>query len=332
MLLDAKVGTIPQPDAKAPGSAPKAPLQMRGELTVVAGDERFHRHQLTKGEQSEALRLLVTRILEFSEKAAAGGVQAASLQDGLAKVGDGTLAPEAFTAFVRRADDREPARGRQLPPAHGRTPRLRPHDAEGRGPAAPPGAHDLGRRLPQVRPRDPEQDPATFAKTTYAPTYTDVTVTVLDYDKNVPARPYLDVTPETHGEKQKAFDRTYTLFRELHERVQKRGRRRKWRRRANRARGRPWLQLRNPLPRQNREDESDHAHPDEQPARRFPAVGHRALGSRGIGGGRRLGAGLLRGGEEKPGQAGHQEHQAETPHESPFSSAGGTCRSAPPTG
>jgi hypothetical protein len=68
-----------------------------------------------------------------------------------------------------------------------------------------------------------ETDPASFARTTYAPTYTDVTVEVLNYEKNVPARPYLDVTAETHGEKQKAFDRMYALFRELHERVQKEG-------------------------------------------------------------------------------------------------------------
>ena len=39
----------------------------------------------------------------------------------------------------------------------------------------------------------------------------------------MPARAYLDVTAETHGEKQKAFDRMYALFRELHERVQKEG-------------------------------------------------------------------------------------------------------------
>ena len=62
-----------------------------------------------------------------------------------------------------------------------------------------------------------------MAPTTYAPTYTDVTDAVLDYNKNIPARPYLDVTAETHGEKQKAFDRMYTAFRELHERVQKEG-------------------------------------------------------------------------------------------------------------
>jgi hypothetical protein len=223
MLADAKVGTIPQPDAKAPGSAPKAPLQMRGELTVVAGDARFHRHQLTRGEQSEALRLLVTRILEFSEKAAAGGVRAASLQDGLAKAGDGTLAPEAFTAFVRRQTTASQPEGDSfLLRMEGRrvSDRMMP-----RGEVPPPPREltisdaDFRKLVLAIR----EQDPATFPKTTYAPTYTDVTVTVLDYDRNVPARPYLDVTPETHGEKQKAFDRMYALFRELHERVQKEG-------------------------------------------------------------------------------------------------------------
>ena len=102
MLLDAKAGMIPQPGAKPPAPVAKAPIQLRGELTVVAGDVRFHRQQVTKGEQSEALAALVTRIIEFSEKAAADGIRASNLQDGLAKVADGTLAPQTFSAAVRR--------------------------------------------------------------------------------------------------------------------------------------------------------------------------------------------------------------------------------------
>ena len=223
MLVDAKVGTIPQPGAKA-SVVPKAkaPLQLRGELTVIAGDVRTHRQQLTKGEQLESLSQLVGRILAFSEKAATGGMKASSLQDGLAKVADGTLAPQTFSAFVRRAATGESGGDSFLLRVEGRhvSDRLMPKGQ------LPPPPRELTlsdsefRKMALLLRSD---DPAAMAPTTYAPTYTDVTVGVLNYDKNIPARPYLDVTAETHGEKQKAFDRMYTVFRELHERVQKEG-------------------------------------------------------------------------------------------------------------
>ena len=272
MLLDAKVGTIPQPGAKPPAPVAKAPIQLRGELTVVAGDVRFHRQQVTKGEQSEALAALVTRILEFSEKAAADGMRASNLQDGLAKVADGTLAPQTFSAVVRRAGDREHEPGGEsfLLRMEGRrvTDRLMP-----KGQLPPPAREltlsDADFRKLVLRLR--EDDPESLARNTYAPVYTDVTVAVLGHDKNVPARAYLDVTAETHGEKQKAFDRMYALFRELHERVQKEGTPAKGPAAAADREAEPRF-LRRALPRQNREHEADHAHADEQPARRLPAV------------------------------------------------------------
>jgi hypothetical protein len=227
MLVEARVGTIPQPGArpKPPAPAPKAPIQLRGELIVIAGDQRISRQQITKGEQSEALGALVKRLLDFSQKAAAGGVRASSLQDGLAKVGDGTLAPQALTASVRRQASAGAGaaggdsfllrlEGRQV------TDRLMP---KGQRPPPPRALTLSDADLRALALRLREADPASLAPTTYAPSYTDVTVGVLDYEKNVPARPYLDVTAETHGAKQKAFDRMYALFRDLHERVQKEG-------------------------------------------------------------------------------------------------------------
>jgi hypothetical protein len=223
LLLEAKVGAMPQPGAKpSAGAARKAPLQMRGDLLVVAGSERTQLQQLTRGEQSEALSRLVTRLLELSEKAAAGGIRASSLQDGLAKVGDGTLAPQTFLVLVRRQTTAGSEGDSFLLRVEGlrASDRLMPKDR------TPPPAREL--TLTDVYLRKlalaiRAQDPASLAKTTYAPTYTDVTIAVLDHERNVPARPYLDVTPETHGEKQKAFDRLYAMLRELHERVQKDG-------------------------------------------------------------------------------------------------------------
>jgi hypothetical protein len=223
LLLDAKVGEIPRPGAKPSGAAPKAPLQQRGELIVVAGEQRTQLQQLTRGEQSEALGRLVARILELCEKAAAGGIRASSLEDGLAKVADGTLAPQAFTASVRRQTTASQPEGDsyQLRMRGRRViDRMMPR---GEKPPAPReltlSDADFRKLVGGIR----AGDPASFARTTYAPTYTDVTIAVLDHERNVPARPYLDVTPETHGEKQKAFDRVYALLRALHERVQKEG-------------------------------------------------------------------------------------------------------------
>ena len=174
MLLDAKVGAIPQPGAKAAVPKTKAPLQLRGELMVIAGDVRTHRQQLTRGEQLEPLSQLVGRILAFSEKAAAGGLKASSLQDGLAKVGDGTLAPQTFSAFVRRAATEDTGESFLLR-VEGRhvSDRLMPKGQ------LPPSPRELTlsdsdfRKLALLLL---SEDPASMAPTTYAPTYTDVTV------------------------------------------------------------------------------------------------------------------------------------------------------------
>ena len=48
-------------------------------------------------------------------------------------------------------------------------------------------------------------------------------IEVLGEDRTIPARAYLGVTSETHGAKQKAFDRLYDAFRALHERAHKYG-------------------------------------------------------------------------------------------------------------
>jgi hypothetical protein len=223
MLVEAKIGAMPQPGARPPAPGPKAPLQLKGELLVAAGDIRTHRQQLTKGEQSEPLARLVARILEFSEKAAANGVRASSVQEGLEKLAAGTLAPQAFTAAVRRQAQAGDSEGESfLLRIHGRkvTDRLMP-----KGQLPPPPRElllseaDFRKLVLGLR----EDDPTSLPATTYAPTYTDVRVEVLDHEKNVLARAYLDVTPETHGEKQKSFDRMYELFRALHQRVQSEG-------------------------------------------------------------------------------------------------------------
>jgi hypothetical protein len=57
----------------------------------------------------------------------------------------------------------------------------------------------------------------------YAPAYTDLRITVLSQSRSVMARRFLHMTPETHGEKQKAFDRIFEALRKVEERAEREG-------------------------------------------------------------------------------------------------------------
>lgn len=228
LLYAARVGTMPAPDPKKPGDPAKdlvgkSPLKLLGELRVSVGSSERSLQQLTKGEQSDPLRDLVVAILALCEKAAKGGVGAASFRDGLDKLSAGTLAPQTFAATVRRQASGSDAGESWLLRMNGRrvTDRLMP-----RGDLPPP-ARELTiseAEFQGIVRLLRENDPAALPRNTWAPIYTDVTVEVLDQDRSVAARPYLGVTAETHGAQQKSFDRIYEAFRALHRRVQEDGR------------------------------------------------------------------------------------------------------------
>jgi hypothetical protein len=225
LLSAAKVGAMRQPDPKTPAPTPaNAPLRLTGELTVVAGSAQRSLQQLAKGEQSGELRSLVESILAVCEKVAKTGVGASSLEDGLAKLSKGTLAPETFEAIVRRGGEAKAGGSAEswLFRMNGRrvTDRLMP-----KGELPPPPREltiseaDFQRIVRLLRDNDPTRLP----KNVYAPAYTDVTVEILDQDRTIPARPYLGVTAQTHGVEQQKFERIYEAFRALHQRVQAEG-------------------------------------------------------------------------------------------------------------
>ncbi len=223
ILASAKVGAMVPPGTPGDDDG-DSPLRVLGELSVTAGSESKSLYQLTKGEQSESLRQVVLAILDFCEKPARTGVTLASMPEGLQKLAAGTLAPETFDATVqRREDPKGPNAGEswllRIDGLHV-TDRLMP---KGQAPPAPkalglPRADFL--RLARVIA---DNDPVSLPRNVYASAYTDMRIEVLGEERIIPARAYLDVTHETHGEKQLAFDRLYEVFRALHERVQKDG-------------------------------------------------------------------------------------------------------------
>ena len=145
-----------------------------------------------------------------------------------------------------------------------------------------------------------------------------MSIEVLGQDRKIPARSYLDVTPETHGEKQLAFDRLYEAFRALHEQAQKDGTPVSDPKRSRYAGrdGRP-ASRRLRLPRQHRKDEPDRCRTHEEPPGGLPGVASLAVFLRGRRAGRaraRLVARPLARGQKKSCKPDGQENQARAAH------------------
>jgi hypothetical protein len=105
----ARYGETPKADKQ------EAPLRVSCRIHVALQGMEKASVQLLDGEQSEQLLGLARQLLDRVEPLAADGVTAASLEDGLAKLADGTLAPEALGfRFLTLPDAGDNAPGRVL--------------------------------------------------------------------------------------------------------------------------------------------------------------------------------------------------------------------------
>lgn len=75
----------------------EAPLQVMCRIVVKVAGQRKSSVQEVYGERSEALLALADALLDRVQALEGEGIRAKSLGDGLAKIGSGTLAPEALT-------------------------------------------------------------------------------------------------------------------------------------------------------------------------------------------------------------------------------------------
>jgi hypothetical protein len=175
--------------------------------------------QLSKGRQDAALRELAGKILSVAEELGSSGVAAASLEDGLAKLASGELAPETLTLQLQRQPENPNA------PEGGWILRIE----EGRAQISfntPADGWTEPRRVPLAR-----EEVSALARTLaaaglddlpvnlYSSFYEDFEVRVLNQRKTLQARRFANVTPDTHGEKQKRFDQLIAKLEELEARV-----------------------------------------------------------------------------------------------------------------
>jgi hypothetical protein len=197
---------------------------LTGRILVSAGAVRKIVSQMADGAQSPVLSDLALSVLHAGKKASADGVRASSFEDGFAKQLSGKLGPGALDVhIVRKSHGGESAAPETWD--------LRiygsyVYDREIGGAHGPDSTWQL--RLPtaafQALVRDlSAADIGTLPRNLYAPAYTDLDVTLLDQHRNIQAREFAGMTPQTHGEKQAAFDRLEKTLDALRERVLKEG-------------------------------------------------------------------------------------------------------------
>jgi hypothetical protein len=163
--------------------------------------------QLQGGRQSSELRRLAERILGDCKVKAAGGIGAVDLDDGLAKVEKGALAPEVLRVLVSRRPEGRPA----ADGARGWVLRVEGGTASLTGPE-PPGAEPVEARLDGAEAAAlarllREEGVSRLPVNLYADELTDLVVRVLGHEKTVQARRFAGLTRVTHGEAQARLER-----------------------------------------------------------------------------------------------------------------------------
>ena len=201
-------------------------LQMKGRVTVTIAGVTRRVTQLSEGDQSAALEKLALEILNVSKKALARGtVTASSLSDALGKLSRGELAPETLQLYVQRIVEH---------PGEGTDPVGWILHSTGRSCSVRERTRAKGMGIPVVvrlSPQDfealvrdlQEAEPASFPGNLYATDYTDFSVKILDRERTLQARRFLNVTPQTHGEKQTRFDALYAALDALHRKAMAEG-------------------------------------------------------------------------------------------------------------
>jgi hypothetical protein len=210
-----------KPEERKPEEGPA----LKGFVEVRLGSAAKRVQQFAVGDQSTELEALARQLLTVCRNAKETPITASSLDDGLRKLTAGTLAPETLGLVLHRRADAKAGDGGEsfILEVQGRRVTDRPMPA-GQTPPAP--------RAMLLPPADftslvrllADQGLGEIPINVYADRYTDLRVTVLDRERSILARRFLNTTAKTHGEKQQAFDRVYEALHALHARVAKEGR------------------------------------------------------------------------------------------------------------
>ena len=200
--------------------------RMKGRVSARAGTVSKAVIQMVDGDQSAELAALAEKLLALCAEPARSGVGAKNLAEGLQKVAAGGLAAETLSATVQRRFER-------ADPATGETGWILQLEGRVAVSESLPGGRKNAPRMELALTESEFRDLAGFLLgnraaelpiNVYAPEYADLQLAVLNSSRTISARRYLNMTPDTHGEAQKDFERIYDAFRAVNARVRKEGR------------------------------------------------------------------------------------------------------------
>jgi len=212
-----KSDPTPHPPGQEGGAAA---LRVVCRISLELGGVRKAANQLDIGRFSRELVALSRSVLDICRQPAETGVTAESLDDGLAKIARGQLAPEALSILLHKKPDRRTGGGREgfLLRIDGRRATNRAFgQVEGYGEERrlELGDGDLAAIAERLRASHVDELPANL----YATDYTDFTVIVLNRERRVQARQFSGMTPNTHGDYQEDFIALAATLTELGQRV-----------------------------------------------------------------------------------------------------------------
>ena len=197
-------------------------MQIYRAISITIGGASKTVTQIARSPESAAFTALVTRLLDACEKDGQRGISAGNLQDGLAKLSDGTLAPQVLQVTLncpqQTATDPE-----------GWLLRLSGAEVEVQRNTKMAGYTDRRRmRLPDQEIRDLAKmlfsaDLSALPGNIVAAGYTDLRVGVLNQTKGIQARMFAGMSPTTRPEAQAAFAKVRGALYALYQRVAREG-------------------------------------------------------------------------------------------------------------
>ena len=198
------------------GGAPEGggPVRLVRALEIEAGDVAKRVEQIAGGEPYRPLLELTDRLLGQWRAAGEAGTTAADLDQGLADIAAGRLAPQALRLTLHdKPELGSPGTGVLLR-LRGRRGSARPFDSDtGYGPPRP---FELGvEEHRALAGRLAALAPGGLPGNLYASGYLDLTLDVLGHRRAIQARRFAGMTAATHGSLQRDFDRLVEALRRI---------------------------------------------------------------------------------------------------------------------
>jgi len=211
----------PAPTVPATGSAIKITCHVRLSLGGVEKGV----FQLFGGRQHQPLWDLAGGLFAAHSEAAATGIRAADLGDGLRKLAAGDLAPETFNLILNRpsqpssgAISEEEAGSSYLLRIEGRIASSRPYGADG-GLGEESASELTAAEFTDLAGVLADSHVENLPNNLFAPTYVDLSVKVLGYEKGIQARRFAGMNRETHGDAQVRFEKVAAIVDALYGRL-----------------------------------------------------------------------------------------------------------------